>query len=182
MLLEEEQHPINSSCKRKLGQKSLQKTSQSESRGIERGLPEYVLNFTSAFSARCQHEAGRTDTSMGLQVDWEALFFTFVIMVDRQKMPWLWSHVGGGDRSETEVFGTRAEITQEMVNAKNVLLMQCKSLWKEPERSKWSVHGWRDDHVRKIIDLLQMWATWIVNGDLSDPKKAEELVSLFPVD
>ena len=184
MLLKEEPHPRKPSCMHKVGDKSPQKFGELEATNVGgESPPEYVSAFTPAFCARCQHDMPITTNSIGPQVDWESLFLTFVFMVDRQKMRWLWSPFNDADASEAEYrdFPTSLMTAkQEMVSAKNKLLMECKDLWKDCEQEKWKLYQWESDSVQKILDLLQTWAAWIVDGEMKEPEKAEALVDMFP--
>lgn len=183
MLLTEEPHS-EKACTRKVGRKSPQKLRDSEAPGLDvNDPPDYVSVFTPAFCARCQQDSEGNNTSFGPQVDWESLFFTFVFMIDRQKMPWLWSRLGEREDRPPEFGSVRvlySAESQKMIQAKNKLLMQCKRLWMSSERENWNLSHWRRESVDQIIDLLQRWAAWIMDDEMREPEKVEELLSSLP--
>ena len=98
-------------------------------------------------------------------------------------MPWLWSRLGEREDWPPEFGSVRvlySAESQKMIQAKNKLLMQCKRLWMGSERENWNLSHWSRESVDQIIDLLQRWATWIMDDEMRDPEKVEELLSSLP--
>ena len=174
-------NPRGCGAELKTGEESPNKVeAHSESVGSEE-VGEYVSVCTPDYCARSQ-QPGSISKRLGPEVDWEALFFTFVFMADRHKLTWLRPisrqeiRTKYGSMNVEQACFARAE---QIISQKTRLLHHCRDgLWDGTEHEReWRFRPWSQPTVQKIKDLLQIWATWILKGEMRAPEGPNRLVA-----
>ena len=143
----------------------------SSSGGERERTERYYSAFTPFYCARKQQT--RPDTAHGPEVDWEALFYTFVSVVSKQKLYWMTLVADEGTlrRRPPKDMQTAMLETRRIVKLKENLLRECKSSpWEQDDdtQTRWTFGAWSGESIGKIKELLSQWAEWILENEFAD--------------